>query len=131
MASRSDRHLIVLLSAVATADAREGLSPRKRRMMNLHLRRRFPHLSGSERQELVARALRGMPEISDGRDFIRLIERQSRKLAAQLPPEEHEEAMLTLLDVAVAGGAVTEPVQRVLFTAARELGFADRLPLAA
>lgn len=132
MATKNDRRLLFLLSAVLVADAStEGVSPSKRRVMNLHLRKSFPDLSLTERWELVGRALKGMPKISDGVAFLSLVESQSRKLASGLDAEEQREMMLTLLDVGIADKPVPPTVERVLRTAARPLGFADTLRMPA
>ncbi|MFT5686499.1 MAG: hypothetical protein ACI8RZ_007455 [Myxococcota bacterium] len=132
MATKNDRRLLFLLSAVLVADAgADGVSASKRRVMNLHLRQRFPGLDLAGRWALVGRALRGMPEISDGVAFLSLVEKQSHKLAQELDEAEQRELMLMLLDVGIADKPVPETVERVLRTTARPLGFADTLRMPA
>lgn len=130
---KSDRYFIFLLCAVVAADATAaGPSLRKRRAMTLVLRRRFPQTGRAERQELIRRALKGMPAIDSSARFLKLIDRQSQKLAATLETDaEREEAMLSLMDVAVAGGTVSPAVQQVLQTASGPLGFQSQMPKAA
>ncbi len=132
MATKNDRRLLFLLSAVLVADAdADGVSPSKRRVMNLLLRKRFPELGLTERWELVGRALQGMPKLSDGVAFLTLIEQQSSKLAKELDADGQREMMLTLLDVGIADKPVPPAVERVLRTAARPLGFAETLRMPA
>ncbi len=73
-----------------------------------------------------------MPEIRDGATFLRLVERQGQKLGAALETdEEREEAMLSLLDIAVSSGPISPKVQQVLKAIAPGQDFADRIPAAA
>jgi hypothetical protein len=132
MASKNDRRLLSLLSAVLVADAgTDGVSADKQWVMNLHLRKRFPELDLAVRWKLVGRALQNMPEISDGVAFLSLVERQSHKLAESLDEAEQREVMLTLLDVGIADKPVPQTVERVLCTAALPLGFAETLRMPA
>ncbi|MFT5679128.1 MAG: hypothetical protein ACI8RZ_000032 [Myxococcota bacterium] len=132
MTSKSDRHLIVLLSLVVAADAGpEGPSIRKRRAMQLVLRSRFPDRGYADVQKLIAKANTGMPAITSGLDIMKITERQAEKLAATLPAEEREEALLTILDVAAAVPVISAQSERILRVIARTLDLSERLPAAA
>ena len=130
MLTEIDFTILLLLTAVLVADVgQEGVSPKKKRVMNMHLRQLFPDTGLAQRWAFVGQALTDLPEIRDGIAFLKLIEEKSTHLSAMLDEDMRKEVMLTLLDVAVGDGKVPEPVERVLRTVARPFGFASTLQM--
>jgi len=88
--SKANRPLIFLMTTVVAADAsrdaegRARPSSAKMRRMDGILARRLPQSTPDERWQAVGRALKGMPDISDGTALLKLVEKQARRLNTQL-----------------------------------------------
>ena len=130
MAASTDKYVVFLLCAVLIADAAPSdstapaLSPAKHRQLDRILSERFPALSLAQRRTLVAKTLSGMPKLSGGLSFLRLIERSARKIGG-VSPDLARQVLVQMAAVARAKGPLSPPERTVLRAALKSLGLKD------